>query len=148
MIPIANPWRALLLLALLAGGLHAPLARAEEDEDPFDGRLLPVELIMAHRRAIALTPEQSRRIGEHVVALQKAVAELEWQMQSSFFELLEVLDQPKIDEEEALRLADAAVGTENLIKLEQMRLLIRVRNLLTPAQVAQLRELRDDGKAG
>ena len=132
-----------VLLALCA--TTTPALAAPQEEDPFGGRLIPVELVMAHRRAIGLTPEQNRQIGALVVELQKAVAELEWQMQSTFFELLEVLDQPEIDEAEALELAGSAVATENRIKLEQMRLLIRVRNLLTPEQIRLLRERQAAG---
>lgn len=115
---------------------------AQEQADPFDGRLLPVELIMTHRTEIGLTTAQNKRIGELVVAVQQAVAGYQWEMQSAYFELIEVLDQADIDETRAIALVRKAVETENEIKLEQMRLLIRLRNLLTPEQVTLLQARR------
>lgn len=116
----------------------APIAGAEE-ADPFDGRLLPLELVMAHRKEIDLTSGQNKQIGALVVEMQKAVADKQWQMQSAYFDLMAVLDEPQVDEAQALELARQAVDTENEIKIEQMRLLIRLRNLLTAEQIATLR---------
>ena len=119
-----------------------PVTAAAAEEDPFDGRLLPLELVMAHRKDIGLTRDQSTRIGELVVAMQKAVADKQWRMQSAYFDLMALLDEPAIDEAAALALAKQAVDTENEIKLEQMRLLIRLRNLLTADQITLLRARR------
>lgn len=119
-----------------------PDTAAAAEEDPFDGRLLPLELVMAHRKDIGLTRDQSTRIGELVVAMQKAVADKQWRMQSAYFDLMALLDEPGIDEAAALALAKQAVDTENEIKLEQMRLLIRLRNLLTADQITLLRARR------
>ena len=124
-----------LITALCCFGPPAVAAEA----DPFDGRLLPLELVMAHRKEIDLTGGQNKQIGALVVEMQKAVADKQWQMQSAYFDLMAVLDEPQVDEAQALELARQAVDTENEIKIEQMRLLIRVRNLLTAEQIATLR---------
>ncbi|MCB1684562.1 MAG: hypothetical protein KDI31_08755 [Pseudomonadales bacterium] len=121
------------------------LPAAAAEADPFDGRLLPLELVMAHRKEIGLTRDQSDRIGELVVEMQKAVADKQWRMQAAFFDLLAVLDEPKVDEGEALKLSKQAVDTENEIKLEQLRFLIRLRNLLTEDQIVTLRARRAAG---
>ena len=136
--------------ALLALLLALPLAAVaeEEEDDPFDGRLISPELIMANRSAIDLTRDQHKQIGELMVAVQQAVAGKTWEMQSAYFELMEVLDEAQIDEDRAIALARQAVDTENEIKLEQMRLLIRLRNLLTPEQVAVLQARRAEMLAG
>ncbi|MEZ5553163.1 MAG: hypothetical protein R3E82_19940 [Pseudomonadales bacterium] len=131
----------LLAVCLMVTGLPAAAAEA----DPFDGRLLPLELVMAHRKEIGLTRDQSDRIGELVVEMQKAVADKQWRMQAAFFDLLAVLDEPKVDEGEALKLSKQAVDTENEIKLEQLRFLIRLRNLLTEDQIVTLRARRAAG---
>ena len=135
-----------LLVALLA---FTPIrAVAEEENDPFEGRLLPLKLVMAHREEIGLTRVQRKEIGELVVAVQQAVAAKRWEMQSAYLELMEVLDEQQIDEDKAIGLARQAVDTENEIKLEQMKFLIRVRNLLTPDQVALLQTKRAERLAG
>lgn len=140
----------LIWSALLALLVSLPLAAFadEEEEDPFEGRLFAPELIMANRNAIGLTSEQNRQIGELVVAVQQAVAGRTWEMQSAYFELMEVLDEPVVDEDRAISLAKQAVDSETEIKLEQMRLLIRLRNLLTPEQVAVLHAKRAEMAGG
>jgi Spy/CpxP family protein refolding chaperone len=127
---------AVVAVSLLVQSLVAFAA----EKDPFNGKLLPVELVMSFRKEIDLTSEQNKAIGKMIVEVQKSIAERQWQMQSSYFELMEQLDEVKVDEEAALALAKQAVDTENEIKLEQMRLLIRLRNLLEPQQIAFLRE--------
>ena len=145
---VTRIFRMSIAVTLLAATPMACISAAEAD--PFDGRLLPVELVMAHRAEIDLSRAQSRSIGELVVGVQKAVAGYQWEMQTAYFELMEVLDEADIDEERAIALAKKAVDTENQIKLEQMRLLIRLRNLLTEEQVAVLQTRRAEklAKAG
>jgi Spy/CpxP family protein refolding chaperone len=130
-----------LLFALFCTGSWA----AAPPDDPFGNRLLPVELIMAFRKQIDLTPEQNKHIGELVVALQTSVASKQWDMQSAYFELIEVLDQPTVDEARATALAKRAIDTENEIKVEQLRLLIRLRNLLSAEQITYLRARLAEG---
>ena len=125
---------ALLLCSLL---FASPAGAAEPD--PFGGRLLPIELVMAFRKQIDLTAEQNKRMGAMVVELQQNVAGKQWEMQSAFTDLLELLDQNPVDEARALDLAKHAVDIENTIKVEQIRMLIRVRNMLTDTQVEFLR---------
>ena len=64
---VASRWLIVRLLAvcLMTSGLPAVAAEA----DPFDGPLVPLELVMAHRKEIGLTRDQSERIGELVVEI-------------------------------------------------------------------------------
>ena len=140
---VGSRWLITRLLAVLL--MFGAVPAFTEEADPFDGRLLPLELVMAHRKEIDLTRDQSDRIGELVVDLQKAVADKQWRMQSAFFDLVAELDEPKINEEKALKLAEQAVDTENEIKLGQMRFLIRLRNLLNEDQILILRARRSAG---
>ena len=135
----------LLTLALVLATLTVSPQVVADEPDPFEGRLLPLELVMSFRKEIDLTKEQNREIGQLVVELQKSVAEKQWQMQSAYFDLIEALDEEKIDEEHTIGLVDTAVGTENEIKLEQIRFLIRIRNMLDENQIAFLREKIDEG---
>ena len=135
----------LLTLALVLATLTVSPQVVADEPDPFEGRLLPLELVMSFRKEIDLTKEQNREIGQLVVELQKSVAEKQWQMQSAYFDLIEALDEEKIDEEHTIGLVDTAVGTENEIKLEQIRFLIRIRNMLDENQIAFLREKIEEG---
>ena len=118
------------------------------EEDPFDGRLIPVELIMEQRKAVGISREQHSQIGKLVVEVQKSVAEKQWQLQEAYFGLLAALDEETIDEKTAVDLAARAVGIENEIKVEQVRLLVRVRNLLDSQQIEELREIMAQQKGG
>ena len=131
--------RAWMTSIALAGCLIAGSPADAADPDPFGGRLLPIELVMAFRKQIDLTPDQNKRMGELVVELQQNVAGKQWEMQTAFADLLEQLDQNPIDEQRTLDLAKHAIDIENQIKVEQVRLLVRLRNMLTDSQVEFLR---------
>jgi Spy/CpxP family protein refolding chaperone len=130
---------ALIAFCLLAGSTNAA------EPDPFHKRLLPVELVMSFRQEIELSKQQRDELGKLVVQMQQSVAQKQWEMQSDYFALIDALDQSRIDEDEAIRLVKSAVDAENAIKVEQVRLLIRLRNLLTAEQVEFLRKKLDEG---
>jgi Spy/CpxP family protein refolding chaperone len=131
--------RAWITSIVLAGCLIAVSPAQAADPDPFGGRLLPIELVMAFRKQIDLTPDQNKRMGALVVELQQNVAGKQWEMQTAFADLLEQLDQNPIDEPRTLDLAKHAIDIENQIKVEQVRMLVRLRNMLTDSQVEFLR---------
>ena len=135
-------WRNVVVIICTSFLLQCGVVWAEED-DPFDKKLIPLELVMEHRQEIGLSKAQQGSIGELVVALQKTVAEHQWEMQSAYFDLLELLDETPIDESAAIRSLRVAIEAENAVKLEQVSLLIQVRNLLTSEQIAQLRKIAD-----
>jgi Spy/CpxP family protein refolding chaperone len=128
-------WTAIVTLAATLAALPVQAA----DPDPFGGRLLPIELVMAFRKQIDLTAEQNKQIGALVVELQQSVAGKQWEMQSAFADLLEALDRNPIEEQRTLDLAKHAIDVENQIKVEQLRMLIRLRSVLTDTQVDYLR---------
>ncbi|NJN51522.1 MAG: hypothetical protein HC809_06835 [Gammaproteobacteria bacterium] len=136
--------RIFAAIAVAAAMLCVTPAFAAEP-DPFGGRLLPIEVVMAFRKEIDLSKAQSDQIGALVVDLQQGIAGKQWAMQSTYFELIEALDAAPVDESRTLALVKRAVDTENEIKLEQVRMLIRLRNLLTEPQVQFLRQRLAEG---
>lgn len=140
MMPRRMPPPRWFLAAVLCGLplLYTPPAVAAE-EDPFGGRLIPIEAVMAFRKQIDLTDAQNARVGVLFSELQKEVASIQWGMQSAYFELLDVLDQSPIDPQRATEFARGAIEGETKVKLAQLRMLIEVRNLLTNEQFTFLR---------
>ncbi|XOV82008.1 MAG: hypothetical protein ACFHXK_14205 [bacterium] len=136
--------QSLLLICLLTVCLVSSDVAADEP-DPFHKRLLPVELVMSFRREIKLSEAQSEELGKLVVQMQQAVAQKQWEMQSDYFALIDALDQSRIDEARAITLVQSAIAAENAIKVEQIRLLVRLRNLLQPEQIEFLRRQLDNG---
>jgi Spy/CpxP family protein refolding chaperone len=129
--------RFIAMIALLAALAALPASAVEAD--PFGGRLLPIELVMAFKKQIDFTADQNKQMGALVVELQQNVAGKQWEMQTTFVDLLEALDQNPIEEQRALDLAKHAIDVENQIKVEQLRMLIRLRSILTDSQVEYLR---------
>lgn len=125
-----------ILCVLLLSG--APSIRA--DDDPFEGKLLPMELVMEFRQQIDLTRDQQKAMGRMVVELQKAVADHQWQMQSAYFDLIDIVDAIPIDEKQAVSLMRQAMEAENNIKVEQVSFMIRLRNLLDEKQIKYLQQ--------
>lgn len=111
-------------------------------EDPISKFLIPPELIMAHASEIALTDAQSAAIRNEVRQTQKKFIDLQWDMQDESGKMQQLLQQSPIDEARVLERADRIMATEREMKRAQLTLLVRLKNLLTPAQVAKLKAMR------
>ncbi|HKS23204.1 MAG TPA: hypothetical protein VJZ76_10430 [Thermoanaerobaculia bacterium] len=111
-------------------------------EDPISKFLIPPELIMAHASEIALTDAQSAAIRNEVRQTQKKFIDLQWDMQDESGKMQQLLQQSPIDEARVLERADKVMALEREMKRAQLALLVRLKNLLTPAQVAKLKAMR------
>jgi Spy/CpxP family protein refolding chaperone len=136
--------KVLLIGAALAGGLAAPAVAQEPvlQEDPVFSTLFPPELIMQHRRAIALTGEQRDAISQMIQELQGRVVRLQWELLDEVQQLTEVLEGTRVDLDRSLDQMDEVLDTEKQIKQAHLEMLIRIKNLLSPEQQATLEELR------
>jgi Spy/CpxP family protein refolding chaperone len=139
----------LLLTVLFVAPAAAQESQAEyqvesRGEDQIARTLFAPELVMQNRQAIDLTREQWTRISESIRELQRNVVDLEWDMLEASQTLIELLDQPRVDEAAALEQVDVVLTTERMIKRAQLALLITIKNILTPEQQDRLRSLRED----
>jgi len=125
---------ALLALWLCVGTATATGGRA----DVFKGKLFPPNVILENQADLGLTREQFTAIRAAVVAVQGGVAEHEWDMREAYLGIMEELDKTPVDEDAVIELAEKALLAENEVKKKQMRMLMKVRNLLTEEQVDQL----------
>jgi Spy/CpxP family protein refolding chaperone len=136
--------RLVPLLAILA--LAAASASAAEGPsnpaDPMAESLFPPELILKYRQDIGLDEAQSKSLKELVQKAQSRFLDLQWDLESEAGKLAQQLRGARIDETSALAQADRVLGMERQVKEAQLSLLIRIKNLLNPAQQAQLTELR------
>lgn len=73
---------------------------------------------------------------------QSKFLDLQWDMQAEAGKLAQLLRASRIDETAAVAQADKVLGMERQVKEAQLSLLVRIKNLLTPAQQDQLAELR------
>lgn len=115
------------------------LAIAQPQDDPIAKYLIPPELIMQHAPEIALTDAQSATIRNEVRATQKKFIDLQWDMQEETTKMTQLLQQTPVDEAKVLERADKIMSLEREMKRAQLTLLVRLKNLLTPAQIAKLK---------
>ena len=137
---------ATLVLVCLLGSMSTLRAQAPPPEtDALDRVLFPPELIMLHRRAIDLTDEQRDGISRVLQETQGRMVELQWELLDDMQAMTETLQAPRVDLDRALDQLDGVLDTEKRIKQAHMEMLIRIKNVLQPAQQAELERLRDSG---
>jgi len=134
-IPFLLVCLGLMSSAVLAQGLPGK-------KDVFKGKLFAPNIILEHQDELGLTKDQFTAIKAAVVEVQASVAEHEWDLREAYMKTLASLDETPIDEEQVLKNVDAALLAENQVKKLQVRMLIRLRKLLTEEQVEYLQALR------
>jgi Spy/CpxP family protein refolding chaperone len=142
--------KAFSRLALAAGFLGVAVSAAAQPlfpgpmgrHAPFLGSLFPPEAIMAHQGEIDLTAAQREAIVKAIAEAQSKLLELRWQSEAQAEKLGKLLAADKIDQAAALAEAQRLMAIEQQLKTAHLTLLIAIKNQLTPAQQAKLRELR------
>lgn len=135
-------------LAIIACLMLCIGAAAAQDRggkpDPFKGRLFAPDIILQNQAELNLTKEQFTSIKAAVVEVQANVAEHEWDLREAYQKVLAALDEDPVDEKKVLEHVNDALLAENQVKKQQVRMLIRLKNLLNEEQIAYLESLRKD----
>lgn len=119
---------------------------ARETREPLgaiESRVFPPELVMDHQGELGIDPAQKDAILKEVSQSQSEMVHLQWDLQGEKEKLAKVLDADHVDEAKSRDAAARLMDRENKVKAANLAMLVRVKNLLTPAQQAKLRELRD-----
>jgi Spy/CpxP family protein refolding chaperone len=138
--------RITAVLFLLIPTAVAAAGGPPEGEDPFARYLFPPERVMGHAREIGLEDSQRTAIKNEVQKVQPRFLDLQFDMQSEGEKLTRLLRESRVDEARVLAEIDRILGIEKDIKRMQVTLLVRIKNVLTPAQQAKLDELARPGK--
>ena len=104
-------------------------------------QLFPPSAIMEHQRDLDLSEAQRDAITKAIADAQKDVLDVRWQLEEKTAALTTLLSADKVDEGAAMAQADQVLQLEDRLKHLRLGFLIRVKNLLTPAQQATLRTL-------
>jgi hypothetical protein len=96
------------------------------------------ELIMANQSAIGLTDAQGAAISALVQDAQKNFVPLQFKIAAEVEKLQGMLVDSSVDEARILEAVDRVLAAEREIKREQISLMVRVKNLLTPQQQTAL----------
>jgi len=126
------------ILVLAAGTLRAQ----QPDQDPIGQSFFAPELVIQHQEAIGLSAEQKDYFKTEIRQAQLKFTELQWKLQDEMEKLLALAKQPHVDEQQALAQLEKVLAAEREIKKEQVTLLVRIKNKLTPEQQGKLSELR------
>lgn len=147
-----NRYTRFLLLSLVALALPCSVAAKPPrggsvvgggfGRPAFLEQLFRPEQVMRHQDAIGLSPEQREAISRAIRESQEKLLALQWQLDAKSEEAGKLFAGARVDLEPAMARAAAVMAVETEIKTEHLRLLIRVKNELTPAQQEKLRQLR------
>src|SRR5713226_3373177 len=131
------------ILCICAAFLFAGAAHAQQpDQDPIAQSFFPPELVIQHQEAIALSAEQKDYFKTEIRAAQLKFTELQWKLQDEMEKLVTLIKQPRVDEQQVLAQLEKVLAAEREIKRQQVTLLVRIKNKLTPEQQAKLSQLR------
>jgi Spy/CpxP family protein refolding chaperone len=131
---------AVFLVAISANAQQPP-----PDDDPIGRQLFPPDLIMAQSQKLGLDEKQRATVKTEVQKAQAKFFDLQWEAREASEAMAKMLQQTPIDETRVLAQADKVMGLERDIKKIHLSLLIRIKNALTPEQIAQLTQLRRTG---
>jgi Spy/CpxP family protein refolding chaperone len=67
---------------------------------------------------------------------------LQWQLHDEMEKLVEMVKQDRVDESKTLAQLDKLLNLEREVKRAQIALFIKIKNILSPEQLAKLREIR------
>ena len=127
---------ALLVLTAVTGRGQQP------DQDPIGQSFFAPELVIQHQEAIGLSGEQKDYLKTEIRQAQLKFTEYQWKLQDEMEKLVTLVKQPRVDEQQVLSQLERLLAAEREIKREQVTLLVRIKNKLTPEQQAKLLDLR------
>jgi Spy/CpxP family protein refolding chaperone len=132
------PW--FLAAALLSAVALAESSDAPAD-DPFARYLYPPDRVMSHAMELGLDDAQKTSIKNEVQKAQHRFLDLQFEMQGESEKMIRLLQEKPVNEASVLAEVDRILGLEREIKKAQISLLVRIKNVLTPAQQAKLGEM-------
>lgn len=97
--------------------------------------------VLRNRVTIDLEQTQQSRITMEVEDATRDFSDIRMQLQAEQRALDMILEQPRVSETAALEALDRVLRLESLVKRSRLRLLIRTKNTLTPAQQELLQQI-------
>jgi len=131
-----------LFITLLFLNISAFAQQPPPNDDPIGRQLFPPEMVMGHQEELGLQEKQRAAIRSEVHKVQSRFVDLQWQLSEDTEKMASLLRSTPIDEARVLEQADKVMAQEREVKKMQLSMLVRIRNLLTPEQIAKLQEIR------
>ncbi len=133
---------AMLPAAAQHGGAHPGIPPGHGGDDFIGTLLFPPEMILGNQARLGLSEQQITDIKKLLSETHTAVIDRQVDLTAAAERLRNVLQNHPVDEEQALAAAEDVVTLEHGIKRIHLSLLIRLKNLLTEEQVAELKRMR------
>ncbi len=127
----------LLFVVLIPTGLAQ-----QPGPDPIAEHVFPPDLVMRHAAELGLDERQRAGIKEAVHKAQARFVDAQFDLQGEAERMVKLLQTRPVDESAVLAQADKVMGLEREVKKTHLGLLVRIKNLLTPAQQEKLSGLR------
>jgi Spy/CpxP family protein refolding chaperone len=131
---------AAFTIALLCAGPAA--AEPFQADDPLARFLFPPDKVLGHAQEIGLDDAQRKTIRSELQKAQSRFLDFQFEMQPETEKMVQLLQEKPVDEAKVLAQADRVMSLEREVKKTQLTLLIRIKNVLTPAQQAKVSELQ------
>jgi len=119
----------------------APGVGQPGDGDPLRREFFPPELIMDHQRELGISADQRKKLIAEIQAAQSRNIELQFEVKAAAEALADLVKKPAVDEVKAMAQIDKLMAIENELKKNHLRLLVRIKNLLSAEQQAKLRDM-------
>jgi len=137
----------LCVVAVVAVSQHPPQpaphpGQPPRGHDPIAQNLFPPEMVMTHRKALALSEEQKTAIKDETMKASARFSELQWQMQDEMETMVELTKAATVDEQRVLAQLDKILAIEKEVKRTQLTLAIRIKNKLTSDQQTKLHQIQ------
>lgn len=133
--------RAIVAMLLFVVLIPTGLAQ-QPGPDPIAEHLFPPDLVMRHAAELGLDERQRAGIKEAVQKAQARFVDAQFDLQGEAERMVKLLQTRPVDESAVLAQADKVMGLEREVKKTHLGLLVRIKNLLTPAQQEKLSGLR------
>ncbi len=101
------------------------------------------DLVMRHQGEIGLSEDQKQSLIAELQGTQFDLVPVQLEISEAGESLTRLLGPPTVDEAEALAAAERVMQLETQIKMIHLRLVIRVKNLLTVEQQETLRRIQE-----
>lgn len=128
------------------GGPGGPGQQRHGAPDLMAENFFPPELIMQNQKALNLSTDQQTAIRAEMQKTMAKFTDLQWQQSAESEALEALLKQERVDEKAALAQLDKLLAIENDVKRLHFGAMVRMKNILTTEQQAQLRELKKQNR--
>ncbi len=128
-----------IILLLFIMGYGTILAQVS-----FQTELFSVEATLKYRSELELSEDQVRTVKKIYNDNITKFNELKWDLDAAEVDLNKLISESKVDEKKALEKMNEITNLEQKLKIQRIKMLVKVKNQLTETQQETLKKLRKD----